>query len=130
MPVSEVGTAIHGTPRWNVAATNPATSVAAPPPSPTTTSPRSSPNSASRVHAWRATETVLADSPAGSRTVTNGSNGCPTTRSTSRSATSAGRRAPISRGSSASAACLANGTSSGSSPTKPSASTSASAVSW
>ena len=43
-----------------MAATNPATSVAAPPPSPTTTSPRSSPNSASRVHAWRATATVLA----------------------------------------------------------------------
>ena len=46
-------------------------------PAPTTTSPRSSPRSASRVQAWRATATVLAASPAGSRTVTNGSSGAP-----------------------------------------------------
>ena len=80
------------------------------------TSPRSTPRSARRVHACRATATVLAASPAGRRTVTSGSIGGPSTRSTARSATSAARRAPTRRGSSASAAGRASGASSGSSP--------------
>ena len=65
MPSSVVGTSTRGTPRSQVAATNPARSVAAPPPMPTTQSDRVTRSAASQDHSRAATATSLAASPAG-----------------------------------------------------------------
>ncbi len=65
MPSSVVGTSTTGTPRSQVAATNPARSVAAPPPIPTRQSDRVTRDSPSQDHSRAATEISLAASPSG-----------------------------------------------------------------